>query len=336
MIRQYPTGPKVIYLLGFARSGTTLLGNMLGELDGFLHVGELFYLWSQAARRRGKCGCQKSMTECSFWSEVLSMTLARFPELVPQNLEAGQLDAEVLDRAWAVQKVAHSEMSWRNHVLSRRNSETKIYLQLTEALLQSAALVSGARVIVDSSKLPRAGAPFASMPSISTYYLHVIRDSRGVVLSRQRRRARRDGDKVQLGPVTATADSLRWMRRNLAAERFALKRGSRRYTVLRYEDFISQPAASLNSIVEWVEEETRRIPLVDEKTALLGPNHTVCGNRNRFQTGEVPLRLDEMWKSAMRKRDYWLITLLTGAGLVRYGYDLRRGGKRIRVRELSS
>lgn len=324
LIREHPMGPKVIYLLGFARSGTTLLGNMLGELDGFLHLGELCYLWSRA-RSRGRCGCKKSIPECPFWSEVLSMTLARFPKLVLQNLEAGNLNAEVLDRAWAVQEAAHSEMSWRNYVLPRRNSETKIYLQLTEALLQSAAIVSGARVIVDSSKLPSAGALFVSMSSISPYYLHVIRDSRGAVLSRQRRRARRDGETIELGPVTATADSLRWMGRNLAAERFAMTRGSKKYAVLRYEDFISRPAASMKKIVEWVGEEPRRLPMADEKTALIGPNHTVCGNRNRFQTGEVPLRLDEMWKNAMGQRDYWLITLLTGAGLVRYGYDLRRG-----------
>lgn len=318
---------KVIYLLGFARSGTTLLGNMLGELDGFLHVGELRYIWSRAVQERGRCGCKKSLTECPFWSEVLSMTLARFPELITQNLDAEQLDADVLSRVWAVQKAAQAETSWRDYVLPRRTSETGFYLQLTEALLQSAALVSGARVIVDSSKLPSAGFSFASIPSISPYYLHVIRDSRGAVLSRQKKRARRDGETVELGPMTATADSLRWMGRNLASARFATRRRSGKYAVLRYEDFISQPAASMTRIIEWVDEEPGRLPVTDEMTALIGPNHTICGNQNRFQTGEIQLRLDEMWKDTMRKRDYWLITMLTGAGLVRYGYDLRRRGK---------
>jgi hypothetical protein len=306
---------------------------MLGELNGFLHVGELFYLWSQAARDRGKCGCRKSMTECSFWSEVLQLALAESPELVQEPGEE-KLASETLNRAWAAQKAAYSELSWRGRLLSRTSSKPKVYQRLTEAVLRNAALVSGARVVVDSSKLPHAGVPFASMPSIRPYYLHVIRDSRGAVLSRQKRGAAQDGEKLKLGSLGTTADSLRWMRRNLAAERFARRKGELNYAVLRYEDFIAQPTEALRSIVEWVGEETEQMPLMNERVAVLGPNHTVCGNRNRFQTGEVPLRIDEMWKRVMKRKDYWLITLLTGIGLMRYGYELGKGGKRTKVERL--
>lgn len=314
---------KVIYLLGFARSGTTLLGNMLGELEGFLHAGELRYIWPRALRSEVRCGCKQSLIECPFWSEVLSRTLARFPELGP--VESTAPDRLALGRARALQKEAYSEMSWRARLLPGRGARTRAYLRLTEGLLQSAAAVGGANVLIDSSKLASSAAQLVRMPSISPYFLHVIRDPRGAVLSRQKRRAAKNGDKYQLGSATTTADSLRWMGRNLVAERIAMRAGPERHQVLRYEDFIAHPAATLNRIVDWIGEGARRVPLVDEKTAILGPNHTVCGNKNRFETGEVPLHLDEAWRHALRQRDYWLVTLLTGAGLTRYGYAWRRG-----------
>jgi hypothetical protein len=39
----------------------------------------------------------------------------------------------------------------------------------------------------------------------------------------------------------------------------------------------------------------------------------------------VTLRVDDEWKHAMRRRDRWLISLLTWPQLLRYGYPLRLG-----------
>ena len=62
---------KLIYIAGFARSGTTILGNMLGELDGFVHVGELYRMWRRASQLRDRCGCGEPLEECSLWSQAI-------------------------------------------------------------------------------------------------------------------------------------------------------------------------------------------------------------------------------------------------------------------------
>ena len=37
---------KVLYVMGHGGSGSTILGNVLGELNGFFHAGELDTLWA--------------------------------------------------------------------------------------------------------------------------------------------------------------------------------------------------------------------------------------------------------------------------------------------------
>ena len=45
-------------------SGSTLLGNVLGELDGAVHVGELRALWDEGLLAGGTCGCGLPLGSC--------------------------------------------------------------------------------------------------------------------------------------------------------------------------------------------------------------------------------------------------------------------------------
>jgi hypothetical protein len=36
---------KVLSINGWCRNGSTIIGNLLNEVDGFFHVGELHFLW---------------------------------------------------------------------------------------------------------------------------------------------------------------------------------------------------------------------------------------------------------------------------------------------------
>ncbi|MGC2329908.1 MAG: hypothetical protein WA581_00505 [Candidatus Acidiferrales bacterium] len=38
---------KILYIASFSRSGTTILGNVLGEVNGFFHDGELWQPWNE-------------------------------------------------------------------------------------------------------------------------------------------------------------------------------------------------------------------------------------------------------------------------------------------------
>ena len=61
----------VVYIVGWGRSGSTLLTAVLGELDGAFAAGELRMLWGRGAIGRRLCGCGRVIPECPIWSQVL-------------------------------------------------------------------------------------------------------------------------------------------------------------------------------------------------------------------------------------------------------------------------
>lgn len=309
---------KLIYILGFARSGTTILGNLLGEVEGFVHVGELCRLWRRAAFLRDRCGCDRKMIECPLWSRAIPQAFQNLDgSPTPMTLE------ECISEGWERQKKAEGSTTLRGLLIGKAASPAVVeYGRLMEEVLKEVARLSEARVIVDSSKLVVPSAYATEMPGIRPNFIHVIRDSRGAVLSRQRKRAPRKGDTAVLNAKTTVADCFRWTRSNVVP-RF-LERNGQEHFVLRYENFLSDPAGTLRSILAWVDEPTGRLPLSEDGTARFGVNHTVSGNRNRFKTGEVRLVLDDAWKRTLRSRDYLLITALTAPLLARYGYGMRR------------
>ena len=55
-------GPTVVYVAGSGRSGSTLLERTLGEMPGFVNVGELIDLFRRVAPRNERCGCGQPFT----------------------------------------------------------------------------------------------------------------------------------------------------------------------------------------------------------------------------------------------------------------------------------
>jgi hypothetical protein len=312
---------KLIYIQGFARSGTTILGNLLGELGGFIHVGELYRLWRRAAYSRDRCGCGMDLEVCPLWSRAIETAFSGSSG--NGTVRSFSLPG-LVKHAWEVQQRAEGGSQLGNLLHpGSRESALSDYARLMEGLLHGVAEVSGSRVIVDSSKLIGPDSYLTHMRTVTPYYLHVVRDARGAVYSRQRRYAPTRGEKAILNTVTTIADCVHWSRSNWKAG--ARRDDDRRQMILTYESFISRPATALEAIAKWVGESPGQLPLIDQDTARLGTNHTVSGNRNRFETGDVKLRLDERWKSSLRLRDFLLITALTAPFLSKYGYSLKRG-----------
>ena len=55
----------VLYIAGWGRSGSTIMGNILGQLPGFAHVGELSNVWSRGVIEDSLCGCGARFSECA-------------------------------------------------------------------------------------------------------------------------------------------------------------------------------------------------------------------------------------------------------------------------------
>jgi len=63
---------KVLYITGWGRSGSTILDNIMGQIDGFFSVGELRYIWDRNLIENRLCGCGVPLEECPIWSQILA------------------------------------------------------------------------------------------------------------------------------------------------------------------------------------------------------------------------------------------------------------------------
>jgi hypothetical protein len=335
--------PRVLYLGGLGRSGTTLLDRLLGELPGAISLGEVVHLWERGVVGGERCGCGKSFGDCAFWRDVGQVAFGGWERVDIERLRTLRA---------AVDRTRHIPALARHRRLpSATRERVDAYVSHYVRLYRAVAEVSGARVLIDSSKqaslagclrwaaagtadsADSAGSSGGAGP-IDLRVLHLVRDSRGVAYSWTKKVRRPEavagGEEfmAQWSPAKAAAY---WNAENGAFALFA-RRGVPTMLV-RYEEFLRAPIESLRRIAEFagLPGDDAAMAFLAETddggvTARLSANHTASGNPMRFQTGPVLLRRDEEWRTRLKPTDRRRVTALTYPLLRRYGYLAGAGG----------
>ena len=308
---------KVLYIAGFGRSGSTLLGNVLGGVSGFVSVGELRQVWEYGFVGNKTCGCGEPFSRCEVWRPVVDEAFGDAEKIDPREMIR-------LREGWARTKhIPLMLTSTGRRYVERRLAE---YLDALGRLYRAVGRVTGSRVIVDSSKFPSYGYVLGMVPSVDLYVVHLVRDPRAVAYSWQRKRLHPDPENPEYMPLRGPAESsTRWTARNLAVEALR-RRYPARYLLLRYEDFVADPRKAVGRVLELVGEEMAPRPHVGAHEVKLGTNHNVWGNPGRFRTGTVEVRPDREWAHLMKPGDRRLVSSLTFPLLRRYGYSLAAPG----------
>ena len=300
---------KVLYIAGVGRSGSTLLGNILGQQDGFFNAGELHWIWQRGFMDNELCGCDTPFRECSVWQEILRSDFA--------NLEHQDLHA--LINEWKISTQSRRMLEY-SFLPNRKTTPTrKNYLNALHLLYHAIQVTTHCRVIVDTSKAPTYGHLVSLLPGIQLFVLHLIRDSRGVVFSLQRSTIRPE-DKKPMIKMKAWKSSALWLLWNTGIE----LRWNRRdrydgYLRMRYEDFILNPQRNIERIFHLIGENLTPRNIRNNRVEI-DPTHTVSGNPGRFKHGVIDLRLSLDWQDNMVPRDRLLTQLITWPLLLRYGY----------------
>jgi hypothetical protein len=305
---------KVLYLIGWGRSGSTLIDNLVGETKGFFSTGELRNLWQEGLEQGRRCGCGELVLDCPVWSSVLQSVFGtiRAEEIYSDRILEWQKRNLRTRRTWRVLSNAN-----------KANAELEAYTTVMERVYRSVAEVTGSRVIVDSSKVPSDAAMLLSIPSIDAYYIHLVRDPRATAFSWQRKKARLDGGSVEDMPrFSLVKNAFSWNEFNLGAEAVERKAGAHRFKRTRYEDFVEDPRGTIKDIVEFVGEEPVNLPFSDQRMGTLGVNHTVSGNPSRFKRGEIVIRADNEWIRRQASSLRWATTFMTLPFLRRYKYSV--------------
>jgi len=303
---------KVVMIIGRGRSGSTILDNLLGEIDGFFSAGQLHDIWKRWFMGF-KCGCGKPVIECELWASVIGQSL--------------------LDRSGDKVDPARA-LAWRNEVLRLRHtrrlagrSPSRLsdwpalegYAHVMSRVYQSIAAATGSKVIIDSSKLPAVAAFLQAVPGIRPYIVHLVRDPRAIAYSYQRTKLTVDRQMNREGSVES---SLRYMYRHLASHAVARTYPNERFIRLRYEDFVAHPSETLERVAHLVGSHPTKLPVDDNGVATLRPNHTAAGNPSRFKVGPIQLRLDDEWITKQRTTDRLAASALTLPLLLHYGYPM--------------
>ena len=304
--------PRVLFVGGSGKSGSTLLGALLGRRSGLFNGGEMNLFWGKWLDPGERSGCGTRLDECPFWSAVVVEVVAAGVEPRRMAELAASLD--------------HTRRLGR--VLTRRFSGTVSgeWAELaagTGALYRAAFRHSGASFLVDLSKIPTHLLLLKELRDVELRILHLIRDGRAVAYSweRKRRRAKAggsEGDGMYRHPSVA-ADMGIWLVQNFAID--GLARRVTHSTRLQYEILTAAPESELSAAlarlgVAGTEPRGTAEPM-DE------PDHAVGGNdRVRFAPADTAIRPDDAWRQELSPGQLRLWSALALPGLLRFGFRL--------------
>jgi hypothetical protein len=299
----------ILYIAGWGRSGSTILDNVLGQVDGFFSTGEIRSIWDRGLIENWPCSCGAAFRDCDLWRSVFVEAFGGFERVDARRMTAIR---DRFDRPW---KVFLPRGLASAAIAEYRSALTRLYAAV--------ASVSGAKIIVDSSKTPAYCRILQDLSGFRVDIVHLLRDPRAVAFSWQRKRRWVHGEEAYMSRFGPTKSSLMWDGRQIATEAVG-RRAPVRYLRLRYEDFVAAPEQGLARVLGLTGIGT--VPRFAEGRKLaLQPIHGISGNPSRFARGTVELKADDEWLVGMKPADRWIVTMLTAPLLMRYRYPVAAG-----------
>jgi hypothetical protein len=213
--------PKVVYVMGTARSGSTILGVALGNCEHVFYAGELGG-WLVKSGVSSLQGAERER----FWSAVRAQV---------DGAEAlfGDEAHERLEVSLALLRVG----GWR----ARRRLRAR-YRRVSEQLYLAIARESGATHIVDTSSHPLRARELRGLGEIDLYLIYLVRDPQSVVASFTHPGAWRFSNS------TFVTNAYLWFT-NLLASLVFLSHPRDRRLFVRYEDFAADPESVIGEIL---------------------------------------------------------------------------------------
>jgi hypothetical protein len=214
--------PRVLYVMGAGRSGSTTLGITLGNCDGVFYAGELDAWLSRSGE-----------------PQVSDPERDRFWSLVRERVQG----AEPLYGYDAQRAIERSLSLFRVTRWPQRRRLRGPYRRVSESLYRAIALTSGEGVIVDTSHYPLRARELQAAGGIDLYILYLARDPQRVVASFGRR------DVAQYSKSRLNTNVYLWLT-NLLSVCVFLRQPPARRLFVSYEDFTDDPAGVVRAILD--------------------------------------------------------------------------------------
>jgi hypothetical protein len=214
--------PKVLYVMGAGRSGTTILGVALGNCAGYVFAGEL-NKWLP----RSGVPSYDGVGRASFWASVRQCVD------VDEELSGGR--ASCLERSSAL----FDFRKWRE----RRRLRGR-YRELSEDLYRTVARLADATHVVDTSHYPLRARELQRLKGVDFYLLYLARSPQGVLSSMKRE------DVPERSFNTSATNAYLWLTHLVSVFVFLRHPHARRLFVT-HEDFLADPERVIGEILAW-------------------------------------------------------------------------------------
>jgi hypothetical protein len=313
MTRSSDAPTPVVFIVGAARSGSTVLELLLAQLDGTVAVGEVRTLWSRAVTGKARCGCGSQFDACSFW-QAIDHEYGGFEHDLQQERTLRKSVLRIR-RLPALLNVPGTPATWRDQLAEYRGLLARLY-----AAIQAA---NPGRTIVDSSKHGLYALALLGVPNLDVKMVHLVRDPRAVAFSMSRTKQRIDtnGPTRMMPRASGIETAATWVLRNALA-RSAVRR-SVKGGCIRYEDLAHDPGATIMRLGPLIAIQDVDLGFLVGSTAHIGPGHGLSGNPIRAYGRSLEIRLDEEWRYVEKPWRSAMVFGLTFPFAMRYGYRPR-------------
>lgn len=283
------TGITILYVMGYGRSGSTLLDRVLGSYEGVAGCGELSNIVESGWINDEYCSCGHKVSKCKFWSDVYS--LWSFGKQAKDEKEFHSLQ----------KKYESHESFWKSVTYPNvtRSHEFECYLHDLGLLYSCIREVSGNDMIVDSSKNVARAYNLSLLPCVSVKWLHLVRDCRGVVSSLEKTFTQdlKKGVQRSIGGTHWMRTILAWSIYNYECE-ILKKRIQSDSILIKYEDFSSNPSDELKRIGDIIDVPALTSETWDRFSSSQNDTHIAAGNRLRMQN-EIVINPDNKWHTTL-------------------------------------
>lgn len=304
--------PKIVYIGGHGRSGTTIVDRVLSEVTGAFSAGEVHRFWEYGLARDWTCSCGAPLRKCPFWSDVLQRSFSA----------AGCSESEILE-AWKTVARPKSLLPLLYPTLrsARFQRRLSVYRSFLRTFYKTVSQHSRKEVIVDSSGSPLHGYVISDVCEADVTMLHLIRDGRAVAYSNQKSKANpgAQGQSGKMCPKPALQTAITWPIYNQL-----LSDVSDRFEdsyIRRYENLFRSPKKEFYSLSEELElSQGMKDVFINEHVIQMDDCHSGQGNPSRFINGQVSLKVDKEWKQEISFFREMLVSTLDHKKLKKYGY----------------
>ncbi|MFV0292161.1 MAG: sulfotransferase family protein [Paracoccus sp. (in: a-proteobacteria)] len=293
---------KIIIIVGYGRSGSTLLDMMLAMHSDIFGAGEMSTICRHVWPNDEYCACHARVWSCHFWSGVMAEWLGTGIDAAAHAALQGK-----------VEPILSARRIMGGAALRRYHDETLALFRIT-------ARHAGSPVILDSSKSPGRALALADA-AVDLRVIHLVRDPRAVAwsMSKPMQIDSAKGIQKQIRARSPTRTALRWNFVNAGADALMQQIPDGHAIRIRYEDLIARPAQTLSRIGRItglsLDETGARIEAGEHISA----SHQVAGSRIRM-SGAMGLKADMQWISQMPEVAQRAVSRLCRGRMRRYGY----------------